>query len=188
MNIYIKLQEARVKLQAMNLKKTGENKFAGFKYYDLGDILPSVNTILSEFKLCSILTFNQEMATLTIINAENVEEKIEFTSPLGSLSLKGAHDIQNLGGVQTYLKRYLYMNAFEIVEHDELDATLGKKEATNKTTITEAQLKRLLAIGNKKGVTKEGILKVVNTEYGLNDLMQLNKEQYDAIVTRIEKK
>ena len=31
------------------------------------------------------------------------------------------HDVQNLGAVQTYLRRYLYVNAFEIVEHDTLD-------------------------------------------------------------------
>ena len=44
-NIYEKLQECRVELQKMNLKKTGENKFAGFKYYELADFLPTVNEL-----------------------------------------------------------------------------------------------------------------------------------------------
>ena len=37
MNVYSKLQTARVRLQESNLKKSGENKFAGFKYFELGD-------------------------------------------------------------------------------------------------------------------------------------------------------
>ena len=35
---------------------------------------------------------------------------------------KGCHEVQNLGAVQTYLKRYLYQNCFEIVEADQLNA------------------------------------------------------------------
>ena len=35
--------------------------------------------------------------------------------------------------MQTYLKRYLYQNCFEIVEDDTLDATMNPNEKTNKT-------------------------------------------------------
>jgi hypothetical protein len=37
-----------------------------------------------------------------------------------------------LGAVQTYLRRYLWTNAFEIVEHDALDATTGGIEPVKK--------------------------------------------------------
>jgi len=53
---------------------------------------------------------------------------VMFTSPMSSAALKGCHDVQNLGAVQTYLRRYLWTNAFEIVEHDALDATMGGVE------------------------------------------------------------
>ena len=36
-NIYTKLMEVRVKFHSLELKKSGLNKFAGFKYYELGD-------------------------------------------------------------------------------------------------------------------------------------------------------
>ena len=42
MNIYEKLQTARVELQKTALKKSGVNKFAGFKYFELGDFIPAV--------------------------------------------------------------------------------------------------------------------------------------------------
>jgi hypothetical protein len=50
---------------------------------------------------------------------------IEFKCPMSSAALKGCHEVQNLGAVQTYLRRYLWTNAFEIVEHDAIDSSAG---------------------------------------------------------------
>lgn len=130
-NIYSKLQNARVQLQNMNLKKTGNNKFAGYTYFELGDFLPKINEIFQELKLFSQITFTNEVATLHIVNSEKPDEIISFTSPMESASLKGTHPIQNLGAVETYQRRYLYMMALEIVEGDPLDATLGKEQKSS---------------------------------------------------------
>lgn len=128
-NIYEKLQEMRVELQQMNIKKSGKNKFAGYEYYELGDILPPINELQDKYKTCSFINFDSEKATLTIINTEKTEEKIEFTCPMTSISLKGAHDVQNMGALQTYNRRYLYMNCFEIVENEYFDSVQGKNES-----------------------------------------------------------
>ena len=37
MNIYEKLQSARVKLQSKKLKKSGKNKHTGFSYFELAE-------------------------------------------------------------------------------------------------------------------------------------------------------
>jgi hypothetical protein len=126
MNIYQKLQEARVLLQKMELKKTGNNKFAGYKYFELGDYLPAIQVIFNEVGLCGIVTFDNEMAYLTIYEFDG-EGKIIITSPMSTALLKGSHPIQNLGAVQTYLRRYLWQSAMEIVEHDAIDASTGKE-------------------------------------------------------------
>jgi hypothetical protein len=132
MNVYEKLQVCRLELQKKNLKKSGENKFAGYDYFELGDFLPTINELFVEHKLFSKILFSEEMATLTIINTEKVEETIVFTSPMKDVTLKGAHSIQNLGAVQTYSRRYLYLVALEIVENDSLDATQGKDKDKDK--------------------------------------------------------
>jgi hypothetical protein len=139
MNVYEKLAEARVKLQSVKLTKTGHNKFAGYHYFELGDFLPTVQQIFRDLKLVGIVSYFQDKATLTIMDAECDEpeyidlHRIVIQSPMAGAALKGAHDIQNLGAVQTYLRRYLWVTAMEIVEHDQLDATLGdeKKEIQN---------------------------------------------------------
>lgn len=129
MNIYEKLQAMRVALQGMNIKKSGENKFAGYKYYELGDFLPPINQLMKEHGVCSAVSYGAEEATLTLYNIEKPEESIIFFSPMAKAELKGAHPIQNLGAVETYQRRYLYMTAFEIVEADALDATQGAESA-----------------------------------------------------------
>lgn len=139
MNIYQKLQAARVKLQSLNLKKSGENTYAKYTYYELGDFLPPINTIMEDLGLTSFITFDADMARLTLVNSDQPEEQIVFTSPMKDANLKGAHDIQNLGAVETYQRRYLYMVAFDIVESDALDATQGKPDAKGKTTRRNGQ-------------------------------------------------
>lgn len=131
-NIYSKLTKMRVELQRMNIKKSGHNDYSNYDYYELGDILPPINELQDQYKTCSIITFDNEKATLMMFNAEAPEEVVYFTSPMAELSLKAANPVQNLGGVETYQRRYLYMTAFEIVENDYFDATQGKEE--NKKT------------------------------------------------------
>ena len=131
MSVYKKLQQARIALQGKKLTKSGKNKFAGYDYFELGDFLPTIQTICNDVGLCGVVSFNHEMAFLQINDVED-GTSIMFTSPMSSAALKGCHDVQNLGAVQTYLRRYLWTNAFEIVEHDALDATMGKDEPAKK--------------------------------------------------------
>lgn len=128
MNIYEKLAQARVDLQKRNLQKSGHNKFAGYDYFELRDFLPAINEIMAEHKLLGVCSFEEDEATLEIIDAEEPDERILLSSPMSTAELKGCHPVQNLGAVQTYLRRYLYTAAFEIVEGDALDATQGKDE------------------------------------------------------------
>jgi hypothetical protein len=62
---------------------------------------------------------------MCVVNIEKPDEYIPFESPMGSAALKGCHEVQNIGAVETYQRRYLWVAALEIVEHDALDATTG---------------------------------------------------------------
>lgn len=118
MNVYEKLQACRCELQAKKLKKSGKNSYSGFEYFELRDFLPTLNKIFNDKGLCSNFSIANDNASLRVINTEKPEEVIEFTSPIEDLDLKGCNKIQALGGVHTYMKRYLYLNALEIVEAD----------------------------------------------------------------------
>jgi hypothetical protein len=133
--VYAKLQKARMMLQAAPLKKSGHNKFAGYQYFELGDFLPTINQIFHEIGLCSVISFDKDIATLRIVDTDN-GGCITFSSPMADANLKGCHPIQNLGAVETYSRRYLYVTALEIVEHDALDATTGQDSPKSAKPIT----------------------------------------------------
>jgi hypothetical protein len=125
--VYGKLMQARIALQGKKLSKSGRNTYAGYNYFELGDFLPVVQEIFLNLGLCGYITYTAESARLTIVDTADGSEMV-IETPMSEAHLKGAHPIQNLGAVQTYLRRYLWVTAMEIVEHDALDATLGKDE------------------------------------------------------------
>ena len=131
MTVYEKLNDARLAFQKKNVKKSGQNKFAGYSYYELADILPAINEIAKELKFSCVVTFGTEIAQLEFIDSEKPQDRINFLSPMSKASLKGCHEVQNLGAVETYIKRYLYQNCFEIVENDALDSTMNPNENGN---------------------------------------------------------
>ena len=125
--IYEKLQKCRVDLQNLKLKKSGKNNYAGFEYFELKDFLPTVNELFAKNKMFSNFSMDSNIAELEIIDCED-KTSVKFTSPIAELELKGCNKIQALGGTHTYLKRYLYINALEIVEADLFDVVTGKDE------------------------------------------------------------
>jgi hypothetical protein len=139
--VYAKLQKARVMLQSMPIKKSGFNSFAGFKYFELSDFLPSVNTIFAELGLCSVFCINDGEATLRIYDSE-FGGVIFFNSPIADtvskVVIEGGKSpaIQALGSLHTYLRRYLMLNAMEITEHDFVDATIKKDEPKSAKPVT----------------------------------------------------
>jgi len=122
MSIYKKLADARTDFHNRQLKKSGKNKFAGYSYFELADfLLPGLDCMNAQ-GLVPVISFGTEIATMTIHDIES-NDSIAITSPMSSAALKGCHEVQNLGAVQTYLRRYLWMAALEIVEHDAVDAS-----------------------------------------------------------------
>lgn len=126
MTVHKKLMDARVRLQKIQLKKSGLNKFAGYSYFELGDFLPHIQTIFNDVGLCGVVSYDTDYAILAITDVED-GTMIVIRSPMAEAALKGAHPIQNLGAVESYQRRYLWMTAMEIVEHDILDATTGNE-------------------------------------------------------------
>ena len=186
-NIYSKMQKARCEFQEKPLKKSGHNKFAGYHYFELGDFLPTINALLEKHNLCSNISFDNDMATLTIVNAENTDEKLVFTSPMSNANLKGCHDVQNLGAVQTYLRRYLWVNAFEIVESDGLDATTGKDDKPSKTkaNVNAAKIMKLI---ETKYVNETAVQLHIKTAYNVDSYNKLSDEQAKELIEMLNQK
>lgn len=140
MNIYEKIQKVKEEFLAKNIKKSGQNKFAGFSYYELSDITPPLIELCNKYKLFTAFRFTNEEAVLEIVNIEEPKEVQLYSSPMEELELKGCNKIQALGGTETYQRRYLYMAAFDIIEADLFDKTSG---ISDEKLITKTQIKKI---------------------------------------------
>ena len=155
MNVYEKLVQARIMFQAGNPKMSGENKFAKYSYFELSDILPVINKLAKEIGFVCAVSFSEVSAELAFIDSEKPTDRIIFTSPMAKADLKGCHDVQNLGAVETYIKRYLYQNCFEIVENDALNGThnepvnIQTKKEPSKTML---EIKALIEAVDENGI------------------------------------
>jgi hypothetical protein len=118
---------ARIRLQGTKLKKSGWNDFSKYHYFELGDFLPEIQNIFYDIGLCGVVSYDANYATLAITDTDD-GTVIVIASPMAAAQLKGAHPIQNLGAVETYQRRYLWMTALEIVEHDAIDSSAKTEE------------------------------------------------------------
>ena len=138
MNVFQKLIAAREMFGKMNIKKSGVNRFADYKYFELADIVPAKTQIFAELGLVDVVSFDNDIATAVVYNVENPQESIIFVSPMKELTVKGMNAIQALGGVETYQRRYLDMMILDIVEADSFDATNGRNETSESQNVTKS--------------------------------------------------
>lgn len=121
MSVHKKLMQVRVDLARKGLQRSGHNKFAGYKYFELGDFIPQAMDLFLKNDLCGVVSYTAHEATLVITDVED-GTCIVIHSPMATAALKGAHDIQNLGAVESYQRRYLWMTALELTESDPIDS------------------------------------------------------------------
>nr|DAP67207.1 MAG TPA: ERF superfamily protein [Caudoviricetes sp.] len=141
-----KLQKSRVDWQSKPRKKSGFNKFQNFKYFVLKDILPTVNEIFNKNGLYSQYNLTKDYAEL-IITDSSTGDYLVYKIPVQKLDNP---TMQNIGAINTYSKRYLYMNALEIEEdEDELDSQ-DLDKSVNKESKEELIKKISEALGEAK--------------------------------------
>jgi hypothetical protein len=184
MTIYAKLNAARAAFHQMPLKKSGKNSFAGYSYFELGDFLIPALQVFETYGLCPMVSFTADVATLIIVDTEN-GDTITFTSPMAEANLKGTHPIQNLGAVETYQRRYLYMIALEIVEHDAIDASKPMDGAPSTPKLIN--LDQLAEVHDLINETKSDAAAICK-KLKVNSLTDMTQEQYAYVTGVLEKK
>lgn len=139
LNIFQKLFNARIKLSKEKIEKTGVNPHQRFKYFELEDIVPAITKVLQEQKLLDVFTFPTPIkAVLKIINIDNPEEVIEYEAPMKDFNdvpygNAPQNVVQYIGAEITYMRRYLYLTAMNLIENDLIDGDAIPKEAPKKS-------------------------------------------------------
>lgn len=162
MSLVISKMKVSVALNKTKLNKSGNNKHMGFKYFKLDDFLPTLNDLMLKEEIGDMVTteFNDKSQRYEIcLYLFKGEEKQrysmpfnEYETPLAKSGNKTMQDVQYIGALKSYYRRYLYVDAFGIADGeivDEMDNNdvskpqpnqhsslggLSEEEATNQAT------------------------------------------------------
>lgn len=122
MNLFQKISEARVRLGDADIDKSGWNAHAKFKYFLLDDFMPTARKICRDLGILPIESFEEKKAVMIVYDADDMSSNVRFECPCETPTIPGANTTQAIGGMITYLRRYLWMILFEITEDDEFDS------------------------------------------------------------------
>lgn len=143
LNIFQKLSKARLEFQSAGVKKTGINRHAQYKYFELTDIVPPATKILNDNGLLFVTTFPEGIPTGTLYDMDSdatlvfhSDKDDEHLITTGGKTLMLS--IQETGAKETYQRRYLYMQLLDIVEIDAIDNGIDEDEPTNKSKKTSS--------------------------------------------------
>lgn len=150
MSIYEKL--ARIQEEVMNtsFSKSGKNKFQKYDYFELEDLLQKIIPLTIKYETTIMFSFTEHgVLKLKDWNPEKGEVSIRVPFPELEAINRGTNKIQSTGAYITYLKRYLLMNMFLIMEKDVVDSN------TNNTGVKETSKKEV-----SESVTGDPVQKV----------------------------
>ena len=197
MNVYEKLMTVQTKLRA---PKSQYNQFGHYSYRSCEDILEALKPLLAE--VGAIVNVSDEVklignrfyveATAMFLDCETGDSVVARASAREDETKKGMDLAQVTGSVSSYARKYALNGLFAIDDNKDSDATNthGKDIKPNMTPVSglsEAQIKRLFAIGNKAGFKKNVVEATVKKMFGCEP-KDMTKDQYNTVCERLEKK
>lgn len=150
-NIYSKIMSIRNEFKAAEIKKSGHNAFQHFKYLELYDFVPLAIELCVKYGVYTHIDIGVDISTrypepnegyyavMTVINTEKPEEYVKYKIRMPEVKQDSNFNktMQNMGGMETYLRRYLYLLFLDLAIPDTVDASNNKTRP--KKTVKQLQ-------------------------------------------------
>ena len=196
MTVYDKLINIQSELKA---PKSQYNNFGKYSYRNCEDILEALKPLLKENKATIFISDDVVFiegrfyikSTVTFVDVETGDKIVNTAYAREEESKKGMDVSQVTGASSSYARKYALNGMFAIDDTKDSDFTNqneSKSSIKPSNGLTESQIKRLFAIANKVNISAEDVKIVVAKSYGIHDIKKMNKQQYDEICERLEKK
>lgn len=129
MNVYQKLTDVRIEFLEDGIKKTGKNAQLKSMYFELADIVPAAMPLFKKHGLFQLTSFGEKDASMIIVDMDNPADIIQFTVSKPTWAGNAAvTPVQAEGATVTYMRRYLYQLALDIVEADEMENRIEPRQ------------------------------------------------------------
>ena len=191
--IYELLQEVRDELlNNSDLKKSGKgtNGKRDYSYFELADFLPKATKLFRERCMCPVVSvgYDQngvEIATMKIIKGT---ESIIFTLPTAE-AVVSSNPIQNQGGKLTYMRRYLYQMALDLVENDLVDMPKeGKQEAEEKKATVEEKKATEKQVDLIRKLFEQEKIAMILEHFNIQSLEELSLKDASTLIAKKREK
>ena len=199
MEIYKKLSSIQVELKAT---KDLYNSFGKYSYRSAESILEAMKPLLDKYKVALVINDDIVLigdryyvkATAKLIDGET-GESVEATAFAREDESKKGQDLSQLtGSTSSYARKYAMNGLLAIDDNKDADSTNKHGKDNNikpnmapVSGLSEAQIKRLFAIGNKAGFKKDVVEATVKKMFGCEP-KDMTKDQYNTVCERLEKK
>lgn len=179
-----KLQELRNEIKG--IKAEGRNNFNNFDYIRLKDILKIVTPLLLKYNLATHQKLYESPPVIELVDTET-----GYTVTFGS-NYQGQHEgknnnqrLQSLGSSETYIRRYIYLQIFDLYD-DDPDKNFGKEpqRTYKKVGVSDERLCEIARkIGEelssrKQAMTEENKLHIADNMF---KKLQITAEEYRQI-------
>lgn len=188
--IHQKIARIQKNLMAMKLPKSGENKFANFKYYELEDILPAIFKECYNQELFLEFSFSLDEAQLKVRNWNEPGESVITSVPMPEIVPlnRGMNIMQSEGSYITYLKRYLLTNLFLIMENDVVDA-IPQNNSVSESVVASDPVQKVREYIHSKDSTLEITPLMINqNRQKMVNTGKLTKEESKIVFEWFKKK
>lgn len=185
MSIYEKL--ARIQEEVMNtsFSKSGENKFQKYDYFELEDLLQKIIPLTIKYETTIMFSFTEHgVLKLKDWNPEKGEVSIRVPFPELEAINRGTNKIQSTGAYITYLKRYLLMNMFLIMEKDIVDSNDGVKKEPNNVPKKEVDVDEVLNKIKAHIHKKDSTIPITPVRINLTRRNMLKKKEIDEVESK----
>jgi len=123
MTIEDKLLQARKLIKETSLKKEGTNKFSKYDYFTPTQVSHLVDTVCQELKMLPIFSLKKDefglYGTLTLGDIDKpAGEGITIQMRTEMPQITATNMTQQMGGCETYTKRYMLMSLFDICDNN----------------------------------------------------------------------
>lgn len=138
-----KIALIQMNLMSMDIPKSGYNQFAGFHYHELEDLLPPITKECFDQELILLFDFTEDQAILKVTNWNDSKDYIPYTVPMPKIEAmnKKMNIMQSEGSYITYLKKYLLVNAFLIMEKSTAEQITPKMESKPTSETSKKEVK-----------------------------------------------
>lgn len=187
-NIYSKITDLKHELSGLEIKKSGHNKHLGFRYHELGDFLGVISELNKKYGISELVSITESAATLTLTNVEEPSDFHIVSVPYVMATMQPKNDaIQKLGATLTYLRRYLYVQAYAITEHDVVDAlNIKDKPVVDNELQAKRFYQHVLSKASDDAQAQELAKSFLETVVGVSSLRDIDFEEFslkELIVT-----